>query len=116
MVFSRVLVIWSVLGGAYSRGCSLFCSWGCLLFGVFLRVLVFLIRDDLIEQLMREIVDLKEHITELEEQREADHTLMGRLRNRLEQLEAELNDYKEIAEQTCNVSGWNILQNFSYHV
>lgn len=92
---------WGVLEGAH----YLECSWGCLLFGVFLRVFVFLIRDDLIEQLMREIVDLKEHITELEEQREADHTLMGRLRNRLEQLEAELNDYKEIAEQTCNVSG-----------
>ena len=47
-------------------------------------------RDDLIEQLMREIVDLKA-------QRDG-------LLSRLEQLEAELNDYKDIAEQTCNVS------------
>ncbi len=52
---------------------------------------------------MREIVDLKEKIRELEDQRTADHTLMSGLRTRLEQLEAELNDYKEIAEQTCNV-------------
>ena len=53
---------------------------------------------------MREIVDLKERIAELTSQRDADHTLMAGLRNRLAQLEAELNDYKEIAEQTCNVS------------
>lgn len=52
---------------------------------------------------MREIVDLKERIAELEAQSEADHTLMGALRNRLQQIEAELGDYKEIAEQTCNV-------------
>lgn len=58
---------------------------------------------------MREIVDLKERIAELESQRDADHTLMNGLRSRLQQLEAELADYKEIAEQTCNVSsctGW----------
>ena len=60
-------------------------------------------RDQLIEQLMREIVDLKEKIAELEGQREADHTLMVGLRSRLQQVEAELGDYKEIAEQTCNV-------------
>lgn len=64
----------------------------------------FMDRDQLIEQLMREIVDLKEKIAELEGQREADHTLMVGLRSRLQQLEAELGDYKEIAEQTCNVS------------
>ncbi len=52
---------------------------------------------------MREIVDLKERITELEGQCEADHTLMAGLRSRIQQLEAELGDYKEIAEQTCNV-------------
>lgn len=46
---------------------------------------------------------LKEEVTELKEQRDADHTLMAALRNRLVQLEAELRDYKEIAEQTCNV-------------
>ena len=61
-------------------------------------------RDSLIEQLMREIVDLKERISELEGQRSADNELMRGLRDRLAQLEAELNDYKEIAEQTCNVS------------
>ena len=54
---------------------------------------------------MREIVDLKERIAELESQCDADHTLMAGLRSRLQQLEAELSDYKEIAEQTCNVSG-----------
>lgn len=53
---------------------------------------------------MREIVELKEKISELEGQREADRELMGRLRDRLQQMETELNDYKEIAEQTCNVS------------
>jgi hypothetical protein len=60
-------------------------------------------RDVLIEQLMREIVELKERIANLEGQIQADHTLMAGLRSRLQQLEAELNDYKEIAEQTCNV-------------
>ena len=55
---------------------------------------------------MREIVDLKDRIAELTSQREADHTLMASLRSRLEQLEAELCDYKEIAEQTCNVCEW----------
>ena len=53
---------------------------------------------------MREIVDLKEKISDLEGQREADHELISGLRERLQQLEAELSDYKEIAEQTCNVS------------
>ena len=52
---------------------------------------------------MREIVDLREKIADLEGQLSADHELMGGLRERLAQLEAELNDYKEIAEQTCNV-------------
>ena len=61
-------------------------------------------RDALIEQLMREIVELKERISELEGQREADRSLMAGLRERLQQMETELNDYKEIAEQTCNVS------------
>ena len=60
-------------------------------------------RDALIEQLMREIVELKERISELEGQREADRALMAGLRERLQQMETELNDYKEIAEQTCNV-------------
>ena len=54
---------------------------------------------------MREIVELKERIANLEGQINADHTLMAGLRTRLQQLEAELNDYKEIAEQTCNVCG-----------
>ena len=61
-------------------------------------------RDALIEQLMREIIELKEKISELEGQREADHELITGLRERLQQLEVELSDYKEIAEQTCNVS------------
>jgi len=59
-------------------------------------------RDALIEQLMREIVDLKEKVSELEGQRQADQELLAGLRERLLQMEAELNDYKEIAEQTCN--------------
>lgn len=59
-------------------------------------------RDALIEQLMREIVELKEKISELQSQREADRELMAGLRDRLQQMETELNDYKEIAEQTCN--------------
>ena len=61
-------------------------------------------RDALIEQLMREIVELKEKISELQDQRDADRELMAGLRDRLQQMETELNDYKEIAEQTCNVS------------
>ena len=61
-------------------------------------------RDALIEQLMREIVELKEKISELHAQRDADRELMAGLRDRLQQMETELNDYKEIAEQTCNVS------------
>jgi len=52
---------------------------------------------------MREIVDLKEKVSELEGQRQADQELLAGLRERLLQMEAELNDYKEIAEQTCNV-------------
>lgn len=57
----------------------------------------------MISQLMRDIVELKEELRQMKEQRDADHTLMTALRNRLQQLEAELSDYKEIAEQTCNV-------------
>ena len=53
---------------------------------------------------MREIVELKEKISELQSQRDADRELMAGLRERLQQRETELNDYKEIAEQTCNVS------------
>lgn len=61
-------------------------------------------RDALIEQLMREIVELKEKISDLQSQRDADRELMAGLRERLQQMETELSDYKEIAEQTCNVS------------
>ncbi len=61
-------------------------------------------RDSLIEQLMREIVELKEKMTLLEGQRSADAELLRGVRERCAQLEAELRDYKEIAEQTCNVS------------
>lgn len=63
-----------------------------------------LFRDALIEQLMREIVELKARISELEEQNQADQELIGALRERQMQLEAEIQEYKEIAEQTCNVS------------
>lgn len=49
-------------------------------------------------------MELKEKISELEGQREADQELLGGMRERLQQMEAELADYKEIAEQTCNVS------------
>ena len=59
---------------------------------------------------MREIVELKEKIAELEAQREADHELMAGLRERLQQMDSELGDYKEIAEQTCNVSHAQALQ------
>ena len=52
---------------------------------------------------MREIVELKDKIRELESQRDADRELMAGLRLRLEQMDTELNDYKDIAEQTCNV-------------
>ena len=52
---------------------------------------------------MREIVELKDKIRELESQRDADRELMAGLRLRLDQMDTELNDYKEIAEQTCNV-------------
>ena len=52
---------------------------------------------------MHEIVELKAKISELEEQGQADQELMGALRERQMQLEAEIQEYKEIAEQTCNV-------------
>ena len=52
---------------------------------------------------MREVVELKEKIRELEEQEMANQELIGRLRERQMQLEAEIQEYKEIAEQTCNV-------------
>ena len=58
----------------------------------------------MIEQLMREIVELKEKISDLQSQRDADRELMAGLRERLQQMETELSDYTEIAEQTCNVS------------
>lgn len=55
---------------------------------------------------MREIVELKEKISVLEGQRSADQQLLAGARERCAQLEAELRDYKEIAEQTCNVSAY----------
>ena len=66
--------------------------------------LVCVSRDQLIEQLMREVVELKARISELEEQGWADQELIGKLRERQMQLDAEIDEYKEIAEQTCNVS------------
>jgi huntingtin interacting protein 1 len=59
-------------------------------------------RDQLIDQLMREVVELKERLRELEEQEMANQQLIGGLRERQMQLEAEIQEYKEIAEQTCN--------------
>ena len=56
---------------------------------------------------MREIVELKAKIRELQEQGMADMELMGGLRERQMHLEAEIQEYKEIAEQTCNVGGAN---------
>ena len=53
---------------------------------------------------MREVVELKARVSELEEQGWADQELIGKLRERQMQLEAEIDEYKEIAEQTCNVS------------
>ncbi len=67
-------------------------------------------RDSLIEQLMREIVELKEKVSLLEGQRSADTELLRGVRERCAQLEAELKDYKEIAEQTCNVSTHRVMQ------
>ena len=43
-------------------------------------------RDVLIEQLMREIVELKQRIQELEEQNSANLELIGGLRQQLEQV------------------------------
>ncbi|KAL5477182.1 hypothetical protein EMCRGX_G023936 [Ephydatia muelleri] len=59
-------------------------------------------KDNLIEQLMREVIDLKEKISDLEGQHRADEELMTGLRERVQQLEMELADYKDIAEQTCS--------------
>ena len=53
---------------------------------------------------MREVIDLKERISDLEGQHRADEELMASLRERVQQLEMELADYKDIAEQTCSVS------------
>ena len=61
-------------------------------------------RDALIEQLMRELIDLKEKVGELEGQHRADEELMVGMRERVQQLEMELADFKDIAEQTCSVS------------
>ena len=49
-------------------------------------------------------MDLKNRVSELEDQTRADQVLIGNLRERNMQLEAEIQEYKEIAEQTCNVS------------
>ena len=71
-------------------------------------------RDQLIDQLMREVVELKERLRELEEQEMANQELIGRLRERQMHLEAEIQEYKEIAEQTCNVCHIQYaLQNFN---
>jgi huntingtin interacting protein 1 len=59
-------------------------------------------KDALIDQLMREVVELKAKISELEEQRRADQELIAGLRERQMRLEAEIQEYKDIAEQTCN--------------
>ena len=53
---------------------------------------------------MREVIELKEKISDLEGQHRADDDLMTGLRERVQQLEMELADYKDIAEQTCSVS------------
>ena len=79
-------------------------------------------RDLLIEQLMREIVELKERIQDLEGQVQADYELIGSVRQQMEQVRSEwsrqavrwiwllqktreLEDYKEVAEQATLVSG-----------
>jgi huntingtin interacting protein 1 len=59
-------------------------------------------RDILIEQLMREIVELKEKVALLEEQNEANQELLASLKMQLEQKDKELLDIKEVAEQACN--------------
>lgn len=79
------------------------CVWDSLCVHIYCILHQLSCRDALIEQLMREIVDLKEQIANLEAQRNADHELMAGLREKLQQMEAELQDYKEIAEQTCSV-------------
>ena len=61
-------------------------------------------RDLLIEQLMREVVDLKERIQDLEGQVQANFELISSLRQQLEQKTREIEDYKEVAEQATSVS------------
>ncbi|XP_019848785.1 PREDICTED: huntingtin-interacting protein 1-like isoform X2 [Amphimedon queenslandica] len=58
-------------------------------------------RDLLIEQLMREIVELKDRIRELEEQNLANLELLGAARTQMEEKNKELSEYKEVAEQAC---------------
>ena len=50
---------------------------------------------------MREVVELKKWISELEE---VDQELIARLRERQTQLEAEIQKHKDITDQTHNVS------------
>ena len=59
------------------------------------------LRDILIEQHMREVVELRKWISELEE---VDQELIARLHERQTQLEAEIQKHKDIIDQTCNVS------------
>ena len=62
------------------------------------------LRDALIDQLMGENVELKGKISELEKQHQADQERQMRL-------EAEIREYKDIAQQTSNVS---VLMNCVY--
>ena len=53
---------------------------------------------------MREVVELKAKISELEKQCQTDQELITRLRDKQVQLETEIQELKSIAEQICNVS------------
>ena len=59
-------------------------------------------KDLLIEQLMRKIVELKSRIAELEAQLRTSFNHIQSSKEKLDQKETELMDYKKIAEQACS--------------
>ncbi|XP_062502731.1 huntingtin-interacting protein 1-like [Corticium candelabrum] len=59
-------------------------------------------KDDLIEQLMREVVELRQKVIDLERQHQADTALINSLKYQIRQLQEEIDEYKDIATQACD--------------
>jgi huntingtin interacting protein 1 len=59
-------------------------------------------KDKLIEQLMREVVELRQKVLELQRQHETDLALINSLKYQITKLEEEIAEYKDIAAQACD--------------